>query len=96
MSNTPFLSGYHDMPIILHGSRSVNRQKPESNLWRRENRNRNGNFSTGWLETGNDIDDLIIRKKFIKYILRHMDEEHYRKIVNSSVHEVFTIFEINE
>ena len=61
-----------------------------------ENRNRNGNFSTGWLETENDIDDLTIREKFIIYILRHRDEEHYRKIINSSVHEVFTIFEIDE
>ena len=25
-----------------------------------------------------------------------MDEEHYRKIINSSVHEAFTIFEIDE
>ena len=33
---------------------------------------------------------------FIIYILRHMDEEHYRKIVNSSIHEAFTIFEIDE
>lgn len=52
--------------------------------------------SPAWLETGNDIEDLTIREKFIIYILRHMDEEHYRKIINSSVHEAFTIFEIDE
>ena len=52
--------------------------------------------SPAWLETGNDIKDLTIREKFIIYILRQKDEEHYRKIVNSSVHEVFTIFEIDE
>ena len=52
--------------------------------------------SPAWLETGNDIEDLTIREKFIIYILRHMDEEHYRKTVNSSVHEVFAIFEIDE
>lgn len=49
-----------------------------------------------WLETGKDIDDITIREEFIIYILRHMDEEHYKKIINSSVHEAFTIFEIDE
>lgn len=49
-----------------------------------------------WLETGNDIDDITIREEFVIYILRHMDEKHYRKIINSSIHEAFTIFEIDE
>lgn len=49
-----------------------------------------------WLETGKPINNITIREEFIIYILRHMDEEHYRKIVNSSIHEAFTIFEIDE
>lgn len=52
--------------------------------------------SPAWLETGKNIDDLTTKEEFIIYILRHMDEEHYRKIINSSVHEAFTIFEIDE
>ena len=52
--------------------------------------------SPAWLETGKNIDDLTTKEEFIIYILRHMDEEHYRKIVNSSIHEAFTIFEIDE
>jgi hypothetical protein len=49
-----------------------------------------------WLETGKPINNITIREEFIIYILRHMDDEHYRKIVNSSIHEAFTIFEIDE
>ena len=49
-----------------------------------------------WLETGKPINNITIREEFIIYILRHMDEEHDRKIVNSSIHEAFTIFEIDE
>ena len=49
-----------------------------------------------WLETGKPINNITIREEFIIYILRHMDEEYYRKIVNSSIHEAFTIFEIDE
>lgn len=49
-----------------------------------------------WLETGKPANNITVREEFILYILRHMDDEHYRKIVNSSIHEAFTIFEIDK